>query len=327
MRKRLVGALAAAGLALAGVAPGWSQSSDYPNDTVRILVGFSAGGATDVLARALAEGLTEELGQPFIVENRAGASGAVAAQELAQSDPDGYTLMVTAGSAMTINVHMPPKPPYDPLKDFQTISQLVSNDGVLAVSNDLPVKNMEEFIAYAKEHPGELSYGVSGIGSPTHLGTELLKDQLGIEMTHVPYQGDAKVAVDVIAGTLPVGVMALPSVVGQLQDGQMRPIAVLGTTSYEDFPGVPNVAELGYPENTVQTWLGLIGPAGMPEDIVQTLSEATQKVMASEDMTSLMAAQNSRIVASTPEEFADYMAEEYEKWGSVVKSLGLDKKQ
>lgn len=326
--KRFAGPLIAAALALsAGTGGVFAQASDYPSQTVTILVGFSAGGATDILARALADGLQQELGGTFVVENRAGASGAVAAQALAQSEPDGYTLMLTAGSAMTINVHIPPKPPYDSLKDFTYITQLAANDGVLAVSNNLPVKNFEEFVAYAKEHGDELSYGVSGIGSPTHLGTELLKQSIGIEMTNVPYQGDAKVAVDVISGTLPVGVMALPSVVGQLKNGQMRPIAILGTTDYADFPGVPNIGSLGHADNTVQTWLGLIGPANMPKDLVDKLYQASKKVMSSDKMTAHMKSQNSNIVASSPEDFTAYVNDEYKKWGDVVTSLGLDKKQ
>lgn len=326
--KKMAGILAAATLALsAGTSVASAQTSNYPSDTVTILVGFAAGGATDILARALAQGLQAELGGTFVVENRGGASGAIAAQALAQSEPDGYTLMVTAGSAMTINVHMPPVPPYNALEDFTFITQLAANDGVLAVSKELPVTNFEEFLAYAKENGDKLSYGVSGVGSPTHLGTELLKQSLGIEMTHVPYQGDAKVAVDVIAGTLPVGVMALPSVVGQLKDSQMIPIAMLGTTDYDDFPDVPNIGTLGHADNTVQTWLGLIGPAGMPEDLVQKLYEASSKVMASEKMVQHMKMQNSNIVANSPSEFTAYVNEEYGKWGDVVKSLGLDKQQ
>src|SRR5690606_21331515 len=144
---------------------------------------------------------------------------------------------------------------------------------------------------------------------------ELLKDALGIEMTHVPYQGDAKVAVDVISGTLPVGVMALPSVVGQLKDGQMRAIAILGTTDYADFAGVPNVGSLGHPDNTVQTWLGLVGPAGMAKDLVDKLNQACKKVMASDKMVAHMKSQNSNIVANSPKEFAAYVNDEYKKWG------------
>jgi tripartite-type tricarboxylate transporter receptor subunit TctC len=309
---------------LAAATPAASQGNDYPNRTVRILVGFAAGGATDILARALGDQLRKKLNQSFIIENKAGAGGAIAATELARSKPDGYTLMVTAGSALTINVHIPPKPSYDTLKDFQAISQLVANDGVLAVHKALPVNDFKEFLAYAKANPGKLSYGISGIGSPTHLGTEMLNATLGISMVPIPYRGDAQVAVDLMSGTVPVGVMALPSVVGQLKDGHMRPIAVLGNARYSDFPDVPNIAELGYPDRLVQTWIGLVGPAGMPDAVLMKLGEATHEAMQGEQMQALMKSQSSRVVTSTPREFADFIGKEFDKWGELVRKLNIN---
>ncbi len=307
-------------LAMIGIAagPARAQETNYPTKRVRVLVGFAAGGGLDVLARALATKLSTKLGQPMIVENIVGVAGAIMAQRLATEAPDGYTIAVAASSALVINVHMNPKPSYDTLKDFQPIILLVNQDGALVVNNDLPIKSFPQFLQYAKDNPGKLSFGTPGLGSIGHIGGEILKKAAGINMLNVPYKGDGPLATDLIAGTIPAGIIAIPAAAGMIKAGQFRAIALLGTERSRDFPDLPTIVELGYPTATVQPWIGLIAPAGVPGAIVNKLNQATREAFTDPQILQLLRTQNNRIAIGTPEQFREHIATEYERWRKVI---------
>jgi tripartite-type tricarboxylate transporter receptor subunit TctC len=313
------------GAALAGL---WlmaatAHADDYPNRTIKVVVGFAAGGATDVLARIVAEGLHRTLGQPAIVENRPGANAKIAAEVVAKAPADGYTLMVASVGALAINVHLPPKPAYDTLRDFAPISLLAVNDGVLLVNNDFPAKDFAEFVQVLKAAPGKYGYGTSGVGSPTHLGAELLKRTVGVDIYHVPYKGDSQAINDTVGGHLPIAVVVLASASGQVEGGALRAIAGLGPKRFKEFPNLPTVAESGYPGYAAGSWLGMLAPAGTPPAIVRKLNEAVQRIMNDPAIIKTLEASGSRPAPTSPEEFTQHIKSELTKWGNVIREVGI----
>lgn len=309
-----------AGLLLASTV---AMAQTYPNRPIRVLVGFAAGGATDVLARVVADGLNQALGQPVVVENKPGANATIATELVAKSPPDGYTLLVASVGSLAIAVNMDPKPNYDTLKDFAPVSLLAVNDGVLIVKNDFPAKNFGEFVKVLKGEPGKYGYGTSGNGSPTHLAGELLKRVAGISMNHIPYRGDAQAIGDVVGGHLPIGVNVMASASSQVKGGAVRAIAALGSERLKDFPDLPTVAESGYPGYSGGSWIGLLAPAGTPPDVVKRLNEISRAVMAKPDVAAKLEASGSRITTGSSEEFASYIAAEIKKWGQVVTEANI----
>jgi len=319
MLKRLpVVALAA----LAAISSAMAQ--EYPTKPVRVLVGYAAGSGTDFLARAVSDGLRKELGQPFVVENRPGAGGSLAAEQLAKSPGDGYTLAVTGGASFVINVFINPKPLYDTLRDFTPITRLVLNDAVLFVNKDVPVKNLPELIELIRKSPGKYTLGSSGGGTQTRLGVEELKRITGIQVADIFYPaGDAKGAMDVMGGFVQAYMAALVSVAGPLKSGQIKPIAAMGSQRFADFPDVPTAMESGFPNFTVQTWLGMMGPANMRKDVVDKLNRSARVAMAEPQLVRTLSSQGSNIATNSPEDFAQVIRNDLKKYGDMVPSLGL----
>ncbi len=314
--------IAAALLALLTSLP-VARADDYPSKPVRIIVGFAAGGATDVLARMLAEGLRKVLGQSFVVENRPGANATIAGEAAAKSAPDGYTLLVTSAGSLTISVHMSPKPNYDTLTSFVPITLLAVNDGVLLANNNFPAKTFPEFVKLLKESPGKYGFGTSGVGSPTHLGAELLKRTVGVNMFHVPYKGDSQALADAIAGHVPLAVVVMASASAQVQSGAVRALAALGPQRFRDFPDLPTVAESGYPGYAAGSWIGLLAPAGTPKEIISKLNEASRKVMTDPEVTGKLVASGSRPSPNSPEEFYRHIESEHKKWGEIIREANI----
>jgi len=297
--------------------------ANFPSKPITIVVGFGAGGATDVLARKLAVGLEEILGTSVIVENRPGASSMIAAQYVASAPPDGHTLYMGTAGALVINVHFEPKPNYDPLEDFTPISLLVLNDPVLIARKDFPANNVAELIALAKEAPGKYAFGSSGVGSPTQLAVEQFARAAGIELTHIPYQGDAPSAADVVAGHLDMAVNGIPSVAEFIKAGTVKAIVVFGENRLSAFPDLTTIAEQGYPDLTASTLTGLLAPGGTPAEVIDKLNVATREVMEAPEFNELLEESGSRVETNTPAEFGAHLKSEYAKWQAIIEQAGL----
>ena len=301
---------------------GPAQAQEYPAKSIRFLVGYAAGGANDVLGRLLADSWQRQLGQSVVVENRPGASGLLAAEALAKSPPDGYTVMIGSGGTLTMAVHLI-KAGFDPLKDIAGISLLGINDAAIVVDPKFPARNIQDLVALAKKDPGKYAFGTSGPGGPLHLAAELLKDRAGIAMTHIPYKGDAQGLADVMGGNLPMMFVSVPSATSMLKSGSVRAIAVLTDRRSQEFPDVPTVAESGYPGYFVNQWVGPIAPAGTPAAIIQKLNAATRVTVADAAVVKKMAALGSRAEGGTPDDLNRLIASEFNKWGGVIRTQNI----
>ncbi|WP_454735273.1 tripartite tricarboxylate transporter substrate binding protein BugE [Cupriavidus necator] len=267
--------LAALGLAHAGLA----QAQSYPNKPIRLIVPFAAGGTTDIVARAVSEALGRELGQPVVVENRGGGGGAIGADALAKSAPDGYTLGIATVSTMATNPATNPKNPYDPLKDFAPITNLVNVPNVLTVNPKVPAKTLKEFVALLKTSPGKYSYASAGKGSISHLDGELFKDITKTDMVHIPYRGSGPALNDTLAGQVNAQFDNLPSSMPHIQAGKLRALAVAAPKRVEGLPDVPTFAEAGMKDMNNMAWYGLVAPAGTPAAIVTRVHDAAVKAL------------------------------------------------
>jgi len=296
----------------------WAQT--WPTKgTIKIVIPYPPGGASDVTARVLANKLTESLKQSVVVENKPGANGIVALESVAKSAPDGYTLLMANLGPNAINPGLYAKLPYDPIKDFTPITLTSVVPLVVLVTNSLPVKTMPELIAYAKANPGKLSYASAGNGAANHLAGEMIKAMAGIQMTHVPYKGDTPGMPDVIAGTVS---MMFPTIIAgmpNIRSGSMRPIAVTGLRRSSSLPDLPTVNEAGIPGFDAVSWGGVMGPGGLPADIVQRLNTEIVRILKQPDVAEKLSSLGADIVGSTPEEFDRYLKAEIAKWGKVAR--------
>jgi len=315
-------AAAALALALTAFAAGSALAQAWPAKPLRLIVPFPPGGPTDLVGRAAADILREDLGQPVIVDNRPGGNGTVGVGVLAKSAPDGYTIGLTAITLATAP-HLGPVP-FDSLNDFSPISNLVSMTPLIVANPALPASTFTEFVAYARANPGKLSYGTPGVATVPHLAAEMLQSAAGIKLVHVPYKGAAQQIQDLLAGATLVDfqsslVLALP----QVKAGKLKPIAVLTPKRSPLLPDVPTVVESGYPGITAAPWFGLGGPAGLPRDAVARMNAALVKGMQSKDITDRFNAIGATVHTSTPEEFAAYIRAEYARWGEVIRKAGI----
>lgn len=297
----------------------------YPSRPIRILVGFAPGGATDLIARLYAQQLKDALNTPVIVENKAGASELMAIRTLMSSPPDGYTLWLAAGSSLTMGPAVRKDLPYDPLKDFTQISLIATAPGVFFVHPALPVRTMDELIAYAKEHPGKLNYGSAGMGSSSHLQMEYLLRAAGISMAHIPYKAANESVQAVAGGTVHVGLAPAQPVIALAADSKVRPIAVTSTRRLSAFPTIPTMAEAATGElkgMTGYTFYGLVGPAKLPNDIVLKINVAINKVSATPDIAERMREGfSAEPTTSTPASYLQHVEKELGKWREIGKSL------
>jgi tripartite-type tricarboxylate transporter receptor subunit TctC len=293
----------------------------YPGKPVRIIVGFTAGSATDVTARIFAQKFSEMWGVGVTVENVPGAGGTVGAAKAAKAPPDGYTLQYGANGAMTIAPGLYSKLGYDPMRDFTPVSLLLLMGSIVAVNNEVPVKSFQQLIALARAQPGKLSYASPGVGTPQHVGTELLKILARVDITHVPYKG--AVFTDVIAGRVPMTLQNAAAILPTVREGRLRALAQTSLERSPNIPDLPTVAESGFPGFEAVSWFGLMAPAGTPATIVNKLHQDTMKVLAQPDVRASFTKLGLDQVGSTPGELATIIKSDIAKWTKVIKEAGI----
>jgi len=312
--------LAAAGLLVSLASFAFAQS--YPARSIRLVVPWPPTGTVDILGRTLGQKLSEQLGQPVVIDNRAGANGVIGSDAAAKSPPDGYTILVDNITGHAINASLQSKMPFDSLRDFTHVSLLASVPDAIVSLPSLPAKNVRELIALAKAQPGKLTYASFGIGSSAHLAGELFKGMAGVDMLHVPYKGGAPAIADLLAGQVSVYIPVLPSVVPLVKSSRLHLIAVTGAKRSPAVPDVPTVAESGLPGFEASNWFGLMTPAGVPAEIVSKLNAETAKALQAPDLREKLNALGMEIQSSTPQEFSALLKSEIEKWSKVVKASG-----
>jgi tripartite-type tricarboxylate transporter receptor subunit TctC len=296
-------------------------ASDYPVKPVRMVVGLAPGGATDIVARAVSQRLAERLGRTFVVENRSGAGGTIAASVVAKSPADGYTLLaVSAGYSISAALYA--ELPYDPLKDLAPISRLAESPFLLVVHPSLPVKNVKELIALAKSRPGKLNFAYAGNGSSGHLTGELFKSMAGIKVTDVPYKGAGPAMIDVLAGQCDLMVANILSSLPYVKSGRLRALAVTGAKRATVAPSLPTVGE-SVPGYAVASWYGVLAPARTPQDIINKLNREIGAIMKSPAMKDWLEGDGAEPVDTTPEEFGRHIATEIARWRKVVKEANI----
>jgi tripartite-type tricarboxylate transporter receptor subunit TctC len=306
------------GLALAIAGP--AQAQTWPSQTIRLVVPFPPGGSTDVLARRLAEGLRERLGQTVIVENRGGAGGTIGSEFVAKSAPDGYTLLMGVTGSHGVAPSLYPNLPYHPVRDFAPISLLVSAPLVLVVNPSVEAKTLKDFIALAKAQPDTLTYGTPGNGTSMHLTGVTFDLQAGTKLIHVPYKGSAGALTDLLSGQIKTMFGDLLVVLPQVRADKIRALAVTSRTRNPLLPDVPTMDEAGLPGFEVLSWQGLFAPAGTPPAVVDRLSKEVRAVMESKDVKDFFAAQGFLVGATTPAEFTSFVGSEVTRWGEIVKA-------
>jgi tripartite-type tricarboxylate transporter receptor subunit TctC len=298
------------------------HAQSFPSKPVRVLVPYAAGGAVDVLARTLGQSLSKIWGQQPVIENRPGAGGIVASQALAQSPPDGYTLILVA-SGHPLNQFFYPKLPYDTFKDFTAISEVAYSPLAIVVSKDSPIKTLPELLAIARQKPESLSYGMSGNGTSAHLAGELLNYMAHVKILSVPYKGGSPALLGVIAGDVPISINPLPEVVGQLDGGAVRAIAVTTAHRSKVLPDVPTIAESGLPGYDAAVWWGFLGPAGMKPELVEKLHVDLMTALRDPVALAALDKMGAAPVGSSPSEFDAYIRAEAAKWEPVLKAADI----
>jgi tripartite-type tricarboxylate transporter receptor subunit TctC len=294
----------------------------YPDKPVRVIVPAPPGGALDIVARHVTQKLSEPFGTQFIVDNRGGAGGSIGADAAARAAPDGYTLLFTSSSAVSINPHFVPKAT-DPLRSFTPIVLVGFSPNVLVVHPSVPAKSAKELIAIAKARPDAIAFGSNGTGSLSHLTGALFIQRAGIKMLHVPYKGAAPAVIDTVAGNVSVLFAAYPSVLTQERAGKLKALAVTSTKRVEIAPNLPTVAESALPGFESTQWWGVYGPAALPGDIVTRLNTELNKILRTSETKRRLAADSAESAGGTPADLAAYHKADYEKWGKVIRSAGI----
>ena len=311
--------LLACAVALFGTA---AMAENYPSRPVKIVVPFPAGGSNDIIARALAQKLSERSGQSFFVENRAGAGGNIGAEAVASSGPDGYTLLLTAPPPLTINAALYKELRYDPATAFAPVALIASVPIVLAVNPSVQARDVSELIALAKAKPGSLSFGSSGNGSTNHLAGELLKSMAGIDILHVPYRGAAPAMNDLVAGHIPFMFDNIPAVLPQVKGKAINAIAVAGAKRASALPDVPTVAESGVPGFEASAWFGLVAPAKTPAPVLAKLEEDVAAILKMPDVQKRFDELGAEPGATSGANFGKFLADETTKWTKIVRASG-----
>jgi tripartite-type tricarboxylate transporter receptor subunit TctC len=321
MRLLLAGAAFVATLA----SPVFAAEQKYPSRPVRIVVGFGAGGGTDLAARAIAQKLSDAFGSSFIVDNRPGAAGNLAAEIVSKATPDGHTILMANSTIAIPSLYA--KLPFDVRKDFTPVSNVALGPSALVVHPGLPVADAKGLIAFAKAKPKQLSYGSGGVGNVTHLAMELFMSMAGIEMVHVPYKGGAPSVTGLLSGEVQALFTSIPTALPQISTGKMKALGVSTSRRNAALPNVPTIAEAGLPGYYAASWYGLLLPAGVPKAIVHALSKETIAAMSAQDIKAQMVRQGFEPVGNTPAEFAAFIREEIARWEKVVKRAGITGEQ
>ena len=305
-------ALAAATLSLGAAAQA------YPTKPITIVVPFSAGGTTDILARLVGQYLTTELGQPVVVDNKAGAGGNIGGALAAKAPADGYTLFMGTVGTHAINAALYKKMPFDHVKDFAPLSRVANVPNLLVAHPSQPFKTVPEMIAYAKANPGKINFGSPGNGASPHLSGELFKSMAKVELTHIPYKGSAPAVSDLLGNQIAIMFDNMPSVIPHVRSGKLRAIAISTAKRSPELPDVPTIAEAGVPGYEAMSWFGLFAPAATPKPVLDKLSTALSKVLANPEVQKKISAQGGETVNETPAQFAAFIRSETTKWGKVL---------
>lgn len=299
----------------------WTQ--DYPTRPIRFLVGNAPGGGTDYVSRAIAPKLSEGLGEPVIVDNRAGATGAVAATLVAKASPDGYSILIITRSSHSISPALKNDLPFHPVKDFTAVSLLVNSPNVLVVHPSVPANSVKEFIAYAKSKPGALTYGSSGVGSVGHMAAELFKTVTGTNFVHVPYKGSGAALGDLLSGRLQLMFNGPASTINHVHAGKLKALALGGDKRATGLENVPTFAEAGYPAVLAAQWYGLVTTAGTPKAIVDKLNRETVRALQMPDIQKQLNSSGFDAAPTTPQQFAQLLMDDVARWQKVVKTTGI----
>ena len=320
MTQRFIFRLAIA-FALAAV-PALAAAQAWPSKPVKMVVPFAAGGATDVVARLLAQKLGEEWGQSVVVENRSGAGGNIGGDVVAKAPADGYTLLMASGAIVIAGPHMYKSLPYDPVRDLVAITNVATGPQVIAVANNVPVKDLSELIAYAKANPKKLNYGSAGIGAQTHLAAENFAHAAGIELTHVPYKGESAAITDLMGGQIQLVTANLSGAIAFVRDGKIRALAVTSRERNSQLPDVPAASEV-LPGFENSGWFGLLAPAGTPKEVIEKIYRDSAKIVLADEFRAKLAQLGMVPVANSPAEFSASNRRESARWERVIRERGI----
>jgi tripartite-type tricarboxylate transporter receptor subunit TctC len=301
----------------------FAHAQDYPTRPVRWISPWPPGGANDVFSRAIAQELTKSLGQPVVVENRPGAAGTIGSDAAAKAAGDGYTVVMGSSPTHAIAPSVYPNLPYDPLRDFATVTLVAVVPNVLVVHPSVPARSVAELVAYAKANPGKLNFSSTGNGTSQHLSGELFRTLTGIDIVHVPYKGTAPALTELLAGQVQMAFENLPSMLPHIQSGKLRALAVTPARRSNAVPDLPTVAEAGVPGYEASVWFGVFATAGTPKPIVERLHGDIMKALSTPELKERMAKLGAEVVGLGPDEFAKYLRQEIPKWADVVKRAGV----
>lgn len=320
--RRTLTLAAASALGLLAVTPLAAQAQAFPTKAITIIVPFSAGGTTDILARVLGQFISKDLGQPVIIDNRAGAGGNIGTQLVARAAPDGYTILMGTVGTHAINQSLYPKLAFDPIKDFAPLTRVALVPNLLVANPAQPFKTVKELTAYAKANPGKVTFGSSGSGTSIHLSGELFKQMAGVDIQHVAYKGSAPAVNDLLGNHIAIMFDNMPSAISHVKAGQLRPLAVTTAQRSPALPDVPTIAEAGVPGYEATSWFGLLAPAKTPAPVVAKLNASILKALADPDVKKKLLEQGAEPAGETPAQFAAFIASETVKWGKIVKQSG-----
>jgi len=299
------------------------QAQDLPNKPIHIVIAFPAGGPTDFVGRLVAEKAKDILGRSIIIENKAGANGALGADYVAKSEPDGTTLFLTTLGAVGVTPHMRSDVPYDSIKDFAPVTNVVLNTTLIVVREESPLKTMKDLVAAAKAKPGEMTFASTGVGSPPHLTLELLQSVAGVKFVHVPYRGAAPALTDLLGGQVQLFAADAPVLMSSIKGGKIRALGAASGQRNPMLPDVPTLAEQGYPNIVVDNWYGLLAPAKTPPAIIAKINDAFVKAINDPVVKKKLIDSGAIPVADTPAEFGKFFKNEYDRWGKVVRASGM----
>ena len=322
--KARVGGFVACLIAIAAMATPDARGADYPTHPIKLVVNYATGGPTDILARLFGDYISRDLKQPVIVENKGGAQGAIGAEEVAHSDPDGYTLLFTTGSVIVTNPLLYKKLSYDPVRDFRMLAIVCDSPLVMEVHPSVPAKTVAELVAYAKQNPGKINFGAGGVGATVHLAGEMFKQLTGIKMTLVPYKGTGPALADLLAGNIQLMFDSVSTVLPQVKSGSLRALGVTTAHRSPDLPDVPTIAESGYPDYRVSLWSGFAAPAKLPDDVTAKISASLDRAMNDDAFRAKLEKLGSPVErprsAAAIKEFIDA---DRARWSAVIKAQNI----
>ena len=311
------------GLATLLLWPAIALAQDFPNHPIRFIVPFPAGGPSDVISRVLTDKMSSMLGQPVVIENRAGAGGLIGINSVAKSAPDGYTIAIAPSSQLAMNVTLRDDMPFHPMKDLALLTQIVSVPEILVVNPSVPAKSLSELVALAKAQPGKLTFASTGPGGMPHMAMELLKHTAGMELVHAPYTGAAPAVNDLLGGHVQLMFADVPVLMGSIKAGSLRALAIGSPQRIAILPDVPTTAELGMPKVEADNWYGLVAPAATPKPILDKLYATASEALHSPEVKDKLSAQGVIAVGNSSADFRAYVQREIDRWGELIKATGI----